>query len=97
MTCLLQIKKFVVNDTQWTPLCVQLEGSALKTWFQFDGDLHLRSDVGDASTDYLCSAAKGDEFDLPVIGPISVGGGRPLVYVKAASGNVNCTLFCVMQ
>jgi hypothetical protein len=97
MTGVIQIANFLVTASAWTTLAFRYPGSCLKSWFVFDADLHLRSDPNDATTDYLLAVAKGNEFEIPYVGPISLDDGRVLVYVQAASGTVNVTLFYVMQ
>ena len=97
MTALLQIWKFAITAAEWVPLICPVEGSCLKAWFNYDGDLHLRSDANNGQTDFLCVFAKGDQFDLPFLTAVTLDGDRPLVYAQAASGTVNVTLFCMMQ
>lgn len=96
-TAFIQIWNLAVPSSQWTPLVCPVVGSCLKAWFQFDGDLHLRSDPENATTDYLAQIAKGNQFDIPVTGPVTMDGTRPVVYLQGANGTVNVVLFCLMQ
>ena len=97
MTPLIQIWKYAVTESDWVPLCCPVAGACLKAWFLYDGDLHLRSDPANPTTDYLAALADGNEFSLPVTGPVTMDGQRPLAYVQAAAGTVNVTCFFLMQ
>ena len=97
MSSLLQIWKVAVPATGWVPIYCPIAGSCLKAWFNYDGDLHLRSNPEDAKTDYLCALADGNQFQVPFVTPVVMDGCRPIAYAQAASGTVNVTLFCVMQ
>ena len=81
MPTLIQIWKVSVSASDWTPICCPVGGNCPKAWFNYDGDLHLRSDPNDPNTDYLCALAKGDQFDLLFTNPIAMDGVRPLVYL----------------
>ncbi len=97
MTSLIQIWKYAITTSDWIPLLCPVAGTCLKAWFLYDGDLHMRSDPANATTDYMLALASGNEFSLPVTGPVTFDQQRPLVYVQAAAGTVNVTCFFLMQ
>ena len=97
MTTALQIAKFAITASDWTPLFCPTPGAISKAWFLFDGDLRLRSDPADPNTEYLLQVAQGNTFDIPCTNPVSGGPNWVLIYAQAASGAVNVTVFAILN
>ena len=65
MRSLIQFRRFPVDTSNWTPICIASATQVQKAWLEFSDDIKLRSDPNDENTEYTGLIAKGNQFSIP--------------------------------
>jgi hypothetical protein len=87
---ILNHQQYLITATTWTPLWIQ--GAISRMWIDFSGDMKLRSDPNDATTEFLCSVANGTQYLIPLTQILNVNTAAMLTNAQSVNGEQTITL-----